>query len=623
MTAFGTIADKAAIDEIGGALAKYWDEQHQDGGDNPYSLARIKAIKKEYSENPDATKQKYKDIFYYYDGLVGTKVSQSIHPAGMVISPVNLRENYGVFNKDGDDCLFLDMDECHDLGLVKYDFLCLVNVKIIKETCEMLGIPYPKSYQMNWNDEAVWKDMLRTSSGIFQMESDFAFQLLSKLKPKNIVEMSHITAAIRPAGASYRDDLVARKRHDNGSKLINDLLDKNYGFLIYQEDVTKFLTDICGFSGGEADTMRRAIAKKKVEQVNAQIPKIIDGYCASSDKPRAVAEKEAQSFIRVMQDAGDYMFNYSHSVAYCLIGYMCAYFRYYHPVEFITALLNNAKDSADTQKFTELARVYGITITAPKFGISLGHYAPLTEQKMIAKGMSSIKGISDDVANKLADVAKELDSDYLVDVFVGAVNHGVNSDKLETLMKVDFFDKYGNFREVNQIYRMFKLISAKKSGLPKTEVKDERISEIIGRWTNFGLDARGRPSNSYKFPSMEAIRSCMRELESFIKSLHLPEIAPKVKIANYLDILGYVPATNKAEDRFVLIILDITPIHSKNGNIWQYRVNTQSLGSGKTARLSVSLELYNRYPLKSGTVVKANVSKDEKGYWHLSNYALL
>lgn len=627
VSSFGTIADKAAIDEIGGALAEYWKENNpnQTDSENPYSLANIKRIKKEYSENPSLARENYKEIFYYYDGMVGTKVSQSIHPAGMIISPVDLPSNYGVFDKDGDDCLFLDMDECHDLGLVKYDFLCLVNVKIIKETCEMIGKKYPKSHEIDWNDQAVWNDMLKTSSGIFQMESDFAFQLLSKLKPKNIFEMSHITAAIRPAGASYRDDLAARKMHDNGSEMVNELLKRNYGFFIYQEDVTKFLTDICGFSGSEADSMRRAIAKKKVDLINAQIPKVIDGYCKSSNKPRAVAEKEAQQFIQVMQDAGDYMFNYSHSVAYCLIGYICAYLRYYHPVEFITALLNNAKDQDDIAKFTDLAHTYNIMIASPKYGESGGDYTPNSEKGVIAKGIASIKGISNDVANSLLRMSKEVNTEYFTDILLNASEYRINSDKIETLIKVDFFDRFGNYREVNQIYRMFKLLGeGKKMSIPKDSITNDKVKEIVGRYTNFGLDSKGRPSNSYKFPKIDSVVECMHELEKFVKDMHLTEIAPKLKIANYIEVLGYVPPTEKADDRMVLIITEITPIKSKNGNIWQYRVNAQSLGSGKSARLSVSNELYNHYPIQKNSIVKAtNISKDEKGYWHLANYTVL
>ena len=616
VSSFGTIADRAAIDEIGGALREYWNEEHPNqADDNPYSLTKIKEIKKEYSINPDETKEKYKDIFYYYDGLINTKVSQSIHPAGMVISPINLIETYGTFDKDGDNCLFLDMDECHNAGLVKYDFLCLVNVKIIKDTCDALGIEYPNSANVNWGDEKVWNDMLRSPAGIFQMESDFAFQLLSKLKPRNIFEMCYITAAIRPAGASFRDALVARQVHDNGSEIVNAILKDNLGYLLYQEDVIRFLQEICGLTASEADTMRRAIAKKNLDVIEKWLPKIIDGYCNKSTKSRAEAEEEVKQFLRVIEDASNYMFNYSHSVGYCLLGYLCAYFRYYHPVEFITALLNNAKDQDDINKFTELANVYGITITAPRFGHSKKGYSGDTNTRTISKGIASIKNISNDTADELMRIYN-MNYTSFVEILNEIINHSsVKKNQLEILMKIDFFDSIGNYRELSQIYKMFELFgSMVKTRIKRETVNNEIIKSIIEKYTNI-------TNTYYKFDDTEKVKLCMLEIEQYIKSLKLSDINYKIKVQNYIDCLGYAPATGKSTDRLILIVTDINPINGRNGQLWQYRLSAQSLGSGKTARLSVSKELYKNYPILKNSIVEAKeLKKDEKGYWHLANY---
>jgi len=121
--ALGTIAEKGTIDVIGGALAKRWEKDHPDDEQNPYSLSIIAKIKKEYDNNPKGCKEKYPDIFYYFEGLVGTYQSQSMHPAGMIISPVTLADNYGTFVKDDMQILCLDMDNSHDVGLAKYDIL--------------------------------------------------------------------------------------------------------------------------------------------------------------------------------------------------------------------------------------------------------------------------------------------------------------------------------------------------------------------------------------------------------------------------------------------------------------------------------------------------------------------
>ena len=352
VASYGTIKDKGVIDDVGRALARRWEQKHTPdynpksktfSWNNPYSLAACARIKKEYDEDPEWTKARYPELFYFFDGLIGTKVSQSVHPAGMVISPISLSENYGTFLKDGEWCLLLDMEEVHDgCGLAKYDFLILKTVQVIRDTCRSLGIPYPKTYQINWNDEAVWADMRKNLTSIFQFESAFAADCFKKFKTDSIEDMSLVTACIRPSGSSYRDQLLARKVHSNPSEIIDELLKDNLGWLVYQEDTIKFLQIICGLSGSEADNIRRAIGRKQKDRLDKAMPSILEGYCSKSPKPRAEAEVEAKEFLQVIEDSASYQFGYNHSIAYCLLGYLCGYFRFYHPGEYITAFLNNA-----------------------------------------------------------------------------------------------------------------------------------------------------------------------------------------------------------------------------------------------------------------------------------------
>ena len=315
VASFGTMQSKGVIDDVGRALANKWNEEHPGSEDignlgaNPWSLSNIARIKKEFDVAPDKTKDEYPELFYYYDGLVDTKISQSVHPAGMVISPITLIDNYGVFDKDGETCLMLDMENIHDYtGLAKYDFLILKTVQVIRDTCRYLNKPYPKTHEIDWNDEKVWNDMVKNPSGIFQFESSFAFDSLKKFKPKSIFDMSLVTACIRPSGASYRDDLLAKKTHRNPSELIDDLLKDNHGYLIYQEDTIKFLQQICGLSGSEADNIRRAIGRKQKDRLDAALPSILDGYCRKSSQSRDIAEKEAKEFLQIIEDSASYQF---------------------------------------------------------------------------------------------------------------------------------------------------------------------------------------------------------------------------------------------------------------------------------------------------------------------------
>ena len=293
--ALGTVVDKGTIDEIGRALK--------------YPLDEVKEIKKEYVENPEKAQKKHPEIFKYFDGIINTCVSQSRHPAGIVISPITLDDNYGTLvDSDGNRVLQLDMEAVHEVGLAKYDLLGLRTIHTLYKAYQLIGKEYPRAHEIDWDDQKVWADMLRSPFGIFQMESPFAFQMINEFKPKNIFDMSLVTAMIRPSGASYRDRLIKREFNKNPSEEIDELLKNNYGFLVYQEDVIAFLQNICGLSGGEADNIRRAIGRKDIDRLEKAMPSILEGYCKNSKKPREVAEEEAKAFLKVIEDASSYMF---------------------------------------------------------------------------------------------------------------------------------------------------------------------------------------------------------------------------------------------------------------------------------------------------------------------------
>lgn len=172
VASFGTMQAKGVIDDVGRHLAMQWDKAHPNPTkENPWSLKNVAKIKSEFDADPEAAKTKYPELFYYFDGLVDTKISQSVHPAGIVISPITLQDNYGVFDKEGEGCLMLDMENIHDFtGLAKYDFLILKTVQVIRDTCRYLGRPYPKTHEIDWNDQEVWQDMISSPVGVFQME---------------------------------------------------------------------------------------------------------------------------------------------------------------------------------------------------------------------------------------------------------------------------------------------------------------------------------------------------------------------------------------------------------------------------------------------------------------------
>ena len=571
--AIGTISDKGTIDEIGRALE--------------IPLGEVEKIKKESEVDPETTKQKYPDVFYYFDGLLNTAISQSMHPAGIIASPVTLPDNYGTFWSEGKRILQVNMEEVHEVSLVKYDILGLKNIEICKDTCKFAEIKYPRAHELNWNDSKVWDDIITSPVGIFQFEGDYAFDLLQKYKPTMINHLSLVNASLRPSGASYRDRLIAKEVNHNPSEIIDELLKDNNGFLVFQEDTIKFLQEICGLSGSDADNIRRAIGRKQADRLQAALPQILEGYCNKSPKPREVAEQEAKEFLQIIEDSSNYQFGYNHSTGYSMIGYMCAYLRYYYPVEFISAYLNNANNDADIVNGTALAKQLGISILNPQFRHSKDVYIPDSKNRAIYKGIASIKYLNTEVAQKMYEM-RDIEFSTFIDFL--AVNP-CNSRQTEILIRLGFFREFGKSEKLLEIFKMFSEYGGKKQF---SKDKVQLPEKIVLKYAT-------ATAKLYKVFDMNGLLAEMcSTLED--KSIPLSEI-----IKAEIEFLGYVQTTlPKLSDNYYAI-LDINDKYA-NRVVKLYRLN-----NGEMLTVKIKGKVFNDNPVKQCDIIKAiDISEEPK-----------
>lgn len=580
--AIGTISDKGTIDEIGRALN--------------YPLDEVAKIKKEYEVDPEKTKENYKELFYYFDGLVNTAISQSMHPAGIIVSPVTLPDNYGSFWSDGKRILQINMEECHEVSLNKYDLLGLKNIEIIKDTCALAGIPYPKSYAINWNDEKVWADMITSPAGIFQFEGDYAFKMLQSFVPHKINDMSMINAALRPSGASYRDRLLAHEINKNPSELIDDLLKDNLGWLIYQEDTIAFLQKICGLSGSEADNIRRAIGRKQKDRLDAAMPQILEGYCKMSPKPREIAEKEAKEFLQIIEDSSNYQFGFNHSTGYSMIGYTCAYMRYYYPEEFIAAYLNNANNEDDIRYGTELAKVKGIKIHPIKFRHSSAKYTVDKNNHCLYKGCGSVKFLNDNVSEKLYEMKDQQFNSFIdfLSVFPG------NSRQREILTRLGFFEEFGGSQKLLRIAELYDTYHGKKI------IKKDKCNlpiELIEKYID------SETEKQYRF-TPEGMDALLSDLCSRIPDKDIPLQSRLQAEREYLGYVSYIDPSRQN----TAVVTDINCKYTPK--ITLYRLDT-----GSTIVVKLKKKSYESNPLPVGAIIKFYTEtkpawkKDEQDNW--------
>lgn len=613
-----------------GAFRNKWEVDHPDEepSNNPYPLSLQNKLKEEYVADPESFVKKYKEFGYYIKGLLDIKISQSVHPAGIIISPVTLADNYGVFiSKDDEIVLQIDMECAHDVGLVKYDMLVLRNIAVIRDAFALAGRPYPKSHEIDWDDQAVWEDMMKSPVGIFQMEGDFAFKLLKDFKTRSIFDMSLVTACIRPSGASYRNDLIARKTHKNPSDSIDNLLKGNLGYLVYQEDIIAFLQQVCGLSGSEADTVRRGIAKKNMAMLEEMMPKIKEGYCTNSKQPREVAEKELEEYIQIIIDASAYMFGYNHSISYCLVGYLCAYLRYYYPYEFVTSLLNRAANESDIANATQLAKQLKIQITPPRFGSSTNTYGFNKDTRQISKGTESIKYMNAQSSIALYELSHEFHGTFSELLYAIHKAKIADERQIDLLIKIDYFQSFGNISELIRIFEMVKLFKYGETKSYKCDKAGDVIRPIIERHAS-NLKKDGTPGASYKFGGEEDVIAFLNECEEMIKSYGLIDVSYSTKASWQEDYLGYVALeTGREEDKRKLFVADVYELPNKfRGGVWKYKLKTSGLYSGKTSDISISPVVFNRKPLKKGNIIsvpEGGLFKDNKGYWNLSYYNVI
>jgi DNA polymerase III subunit alpha len=629
--AIGTISDKGTIDDIGRALSIMWldnddkynkfrddlynkiDKLKSEGNgyglwetegfgyerlkelaqrdENPYSLKNIAKIKEEYDKDSEVTKSKYPDLFYYFDGLLGTAISQSIHPAGIIASPVTLHDNYGTFWSKGKRIMQINMEEVHDgAGLVKYDILGLKNIEIIKDTYELLGMKYPKSHEINWNDEEVWKHITDSPVGIFQFEGNYAYDLLKRYQPRQINDLSLVNASLRPSGASYRDRLIAREFNHNPSEILDELLKDNKGWLVFQEDSLKFLIQICGMSGSEADNVRRAIGRKQEDRLKEALPKILEGYCNKSDKPRDIAEEEAKEFLQILSDSSNYQFGYNHSTGYSMIGYLCGYLRYYYPLEFTTSYLNNANNEDDIKSGTQLANQLDIQIKTPKFRHSNGRYMPSKEDNSIYKGIGSIKFLNEQVGNDLYSLRNNQYNNFL-ELLLDILGDKTTIDmrQLDILIKIGFFSEFGGSKYLLDIVDMFNNIYSKKQ-FKKDNIPTPLTIELLKKYSD---------KETEKLFKEVRVAEMFSELISTMdntKDISLLEI-----FKTEIEFVGYISYINTSYNPNVAVVTDMklnkfgTPFATL---YWIY--------DGSSETIKIDKRYYNEKPISQFEVITTN-----------------
>ncbi|HSX47375.1 MAG TPA: DNA polymerase III subunit alpha [Patescibacteria group bacterium] len=453
---FGRMAARNAIRDVARVLQVPYSEADRlakmippplQGRHIPLSKSLVDdfELSKEYKNNDDA-----KSVFDLAIQLEGTIRSHGVHAAGVVIAPEDIVYYTPLeLAQKGVIATQYSMWPIEDLGLLKMDFLGLANLTIINSTLRIIKAVHKKTidiHKVSLKDPKTYELFQKgDTTGVFQFESNGMKRYLKELKPTQFDDLIAMNALYRPGPMQFIDDFIDRKL---GRKQIvyehpglKTALENTYGILVYQEQFMQISKDMCGFSGGQADTLRKAIGKKQRDTMAKMKSDFIEGMVNESK----VTRKFAEDFWARLEAFADYCFNKSHSACYATIAYQTAYLKAHFPAAFMAALMTS--DFGDTDRLAieinECTHM-GLTVMPPDINESFIEFSIVPGTNKIRFGMAAIKNVGTGVVEEILEARENNKFTSMEDFLNRASTKVVNKKTMESLIKAGAFDRFND-----------------------------------------------------------------------------------------------------------------------------------------------------------------------------------
>lgn len=402
-------------------------------------------LKKEYDTNPTA-----KMVFDYAVRLEGTIRSHGVHACGVVIAPDVLVKYLPLeMAQKGVVSTQFPMGEVEELGLLKMDFLGLSNLTTINNALRIIRKVYKDEIDLTKIplDDAPTFELFQRgdTTGVFQLESAGMKRYLRDLKPTVFEDIIAMVALYRPGPMQFIDSFIKRKHGQEPITYLHEgmksSLESTYGILVYQEQFMQISKEWCGFTGGQADTLRKAVGKKKIDLMRKVKVDFVEGAVNHGGAKKEVAEK----FWDQLEEFANYCFNKSHAACYGLISYWTAYLKAHYPDAFMAALMTSDQDDIDRLAI-EIAECkhMGIKVLAPDVNKSYVEFAVVPGENEIRFGMAAIKGVG---VGAVEEILRARGDGLFVSVedFAKRVSTSkFNKKAWESLIRTGGFDSFGD-----------------------------------------------------------------------------------------------------------------------------------------------------------------------------------
>lgn len=558
--------------------------------------------------------------------------SWSIAPCSYLLYQGSIRKEIGLVRVKENLCCIMDghwAEECHFL---KNDLLKVSVVDLIYRAYHRIGMEPPsvqELIQMCTPSDEAWDVYAKGCTlGINQCEQVGTAQRVAKYKPTNISELGAFVAAIRPGFKSMYRKFEGRESFEYGIKAFDDLIKTDEmpnSFLLYQEQEMAAL-NYAGLPMDECYAAIKNIAKKRTEKVLSYRESFIDGFAKEIMSTENCTETRAKELSlqlwQIIEDSARYSFNASHSYCVALDSLYCAWLKAHHPLEFYEVLLTIAEEKGDKDKMNalkdEAESYFHINFPPFRFGQDNRTIKANHETNSIINSISAIKGFSGSIGQTLYECSQDAVASF-TRILEWLDKRSIKASKVKPLIMIDYFQQFGNILTLLDILDCWELLKQGEAKLiRKDKVNNSVLSNILKQKCSDKTKS-GTESTSFRVEG-KAI-DCLCEYEKFMQEHPLPHLPIKTQIAYSTEVLGYADVvTGKETDRKRLLITDVTPL-SSGDKIWAYRIGTKSVGSGKSARVTIRENIFNQLPIERGDIVYATqLYKNQGGYWYLVDY---
>ncbi len=467
---FGTMAARAVVRDVVRVLGLAHGFADRLAKLIPFEIHMT--LKRALEEEPElknwyAADENVRTVIDLAQKLEGRVRSVGKHAGGVVIAPRALTEHLPVFSDPESDGFItqFDKDDLEHLGLVKFDFLGLKTLTIIHRTLKTIRSLETEDSKTDFSLEGVSMRDTATfrllqsceTTAVFQLESRGMRDLIRRLKPDRFEDVVALVALFRPGPlqSGMVNDFISRKHGQSPiiypHPALKSILADTYGVILYQEQVMQIAQELAGYSLGAADLLRRAMGKKKPEEMAQQRSVFVGG----SEK-RGVAVRKAEEIFDLMEKFAGYGFNKSHSAAYALLAYQTAWLKAHYPAAFMASVLTGDMDHTEKlPPFLQDCRRIGVRVHPPD--INRSEYGFAVEGDAIRYGLGAIKGVGQSIVESIEVVRGQAPFANLED-FCERMGSHLNRRALEALIKAGAFDQM-DVRRMRLIERIDSLMA--------------------------------------------------------------------------------------------------------------------------------------------------------------------